>query len=122
MHEFGIVDKVIRSVEEEVKKRKVSKIKEIHIELGQLMGIQPETMKFLLKEMSKGTVLENAKIKISLIRPEIQCASKHKSKLKLKVEGHFHDFPIDGFKCQKCGKKVKLIAGNDCIPKKIIYE
>jgi len=122
MHEFGIVDKLIRSVEEEVAKRKVSKVKEIHIELGQLMGIQTETMVFLLKEMSKGTILENAKIKISLILPEIQCASKHKNKLQLKVEGHFHDFPTDGFKCPKCGKKVKLIKGNDCIIKKIIYE
>ncbi len=122
MHEFGIVDKVIRSVEEEVKKRKASKVNEIHLELGQLMGIQPDTMKFLLKEMSKGTVLENTKVKISLILPEIQCASKHKSKLHLKVEGHFHDFPTDGFKCSKCGKKVKLIKGNDCILKKIIYE
>ena len=121
MHEFGIVNEIINSVEREVKKRKCSKVLEIHLELGQLMGIQPETLKFLLKEMSQGTSLENAKIKINFVLPEVECELKHKSKLKnLKLPEHFHDFPISDLKCPICGKPVNLLKGNECIIKKII--
>jgi len=128
MHEFGIATNIIKSIEKEAKKREGMKVKEVDIKLGTLLGIQPETLKFLLRELSKDSekiFLKNAKIKISKVNPEVQCSSKHRSRVNLKVENHSHNFPIlliDKLKCPKCGKKAKLLHGDKCIVERIVFQ
>ncbi|MEM2918125.1 MAG: hydrogenase maturation nickel metallochaperone HypA [Candidatus Altiarchaeota archaeon] len=122
MHEFGIAERLVSQIEKEVKKRGPLKVKEIRIELGQLLFIEPETLKFIIGEMSRNTPLKNAEIKIKMIKPEIKCPSGHSYKGKFKIFSHHHEFPFEEFKCRKCGKPVKILSGNECKVKEIVFE
>lgn len=122
MHEFGIAERIVSYVEKEIEKRKARKIKEVKIELGELLFIEPETLKFIIQEMSRNKPLKNAKIEIEMIKPEVRCPSGHKYKGKFEIFSHHHEFPFEEFKCKKCGNPVKILAGNECRVKEIVFE
>lgn len=121
MHEFGIAERIVSYVEKEIEKKKPLEIKEIKIELGELLFIEPETLKFIIREMSRNTPLKNAKIKIEMIKPEVKCPLGHIYKGKFKIFSHYHEFPFEEFKCRKCGKPVKILSGDECRIKEIVF-
>lgn len=122
MHEISIVEKILNSLEKEIKKHNADKVKEIQLEFGALLGIDPDNFKFFFREMSRGTLAEKARIKIKLIPLKIVCKSKHKSMLKLNLSHEEAHFPIlPKIKCSRCGKNAKIVSGEECKIKKIVF-
>lgn len=86
MHDLHLANKILNLVLEEGKKNNLKEIVEIKIELGKIIEhnqcITPENLKFNLKILTKGTIAENAKIKIDSIKNKFIAFLKKKAKNK----------------------------------------
>jgi Zn finger protein HypA/HybF involved in hydrogenase expression len=72
MHDLHLSNKILNLILKEGEKNNFKKIIEIKIELGKIIEhnqiITPENLKFNLKILAKGTIAENAKIKINSVK------------------------------------------------------
>jgi Zn finger protein HypA/HybF involved in hydrogenase expression len=72
MHDLHLSNKILNLILKEGEKNNFKKIIEIKIELGKIIEhnqiITPENLKFNLKMLAKGTIAENAKIKINSVK------------------------------------------------------
>ncbi|MBI4652718.1 hydrogenase maturation nickel metallochaperone HypA [Candidatus Kuenenbacteria bacterium] len=74
MHDFHLANKILNLILEEGEKNNLKKIIEIKIELGEIIEhnqcVTPANLKFNINILAKGTIAENAKIKINSIKNE----------------------------------------------------
>ncbi len=70
MHELSIMRDIVRICEENAKG---SPIKTVTIEIGELSGIVPDALDFCFESCTKGTLLENARMVINVISPQVRC-------------------------------------------------
>lgn len=117
MHEFFLSSSIARRVLQEAKKRKVLSL---HLEIGELTFLNPEQVKFWLRELFRGTPAEKAKIKIKKIPPFGKCSScGYRGEIKPPLESFsFHLFSPPLF-CPKCGARLKIERGKDCLLRRI---
>lgn len=73
MHELSIAYSIVELAEEQANKRNASEIEEIELEIGQLAGVEIQTLDFALQSAVKGTRLENARIVRHIIEGEARC-------------------------------------------------
>ncbi|MBU1905700.1 MAG: hydrogenase maturation nickel metallochaperone HypA [Candidatus Omnitrophica bacterium] len=66
MHEIGIAQDLIKSIEKKIKGCP-QRIEKVHIRLGEAMGLDESSLSFCFKSLTKGTNLENAALDIALI-------------------------------------------------------
>lgn len=62
MHEWALAEAVVESSLNLIKEKKLEKVNEIYIKVGELQNIDIEIFDFALKELIKQTNLENSKI------------------------------------------------------------
>lgn len=74
MHDLHLADQILAFVQSEAKKRRLKKVTQIKIELGQISEhaetIKPENLKFNLENLNKGTIFENGKAVVLPIKEE----------------------------------------------------
>lgn len=70
MHELSIMRDVINICEENAGG---AQIKTVTVEIGELSGIVPDALEFCFDTCVKGTLLENAKLVINVISPQVRC-------------------------------------------------
>lgn len=68
MHEFSLAGEVIKLAEFEAEKIKACSVSEITLEVGNMTGIQAESLETALGILSAGSVLENAALNIIRIK------------------------------------------------------
>ena len=73
MHEWALAEAVIKTTLGKIREENIKRILEIRITVGELQQIDLDIFKFSLKELSKGTPLENANFKISIERAVFKC-------------------------------------------------
>lgn len=73
MHEFSIVQNIMDIAAESVKKHDVRQVYAVEVEVGRASGVVREAMEFAWNAGIKGTVLENAVLKIHEIPLEVRC-------------------------------------------------
>ena len=64
MHEFSLAEEVIRIVDAEAEKHRLTGVAEIVIEVGSLSGVEAEAFEFSLGILAKGTMIENSAIRL----------------------------------------------------------
>ena len=123
MHEWSLAESVIETALSIVAKEQVKKVFSVKIKLGELQQIDVDIFELALKELSKGTLLENAKMEILSEEAVLKCRVcgyewSFKSFLeKLDEEDsesiHFVPELVHVFaKCPKCGSKdFEIIKG-----------
>ncbi len=62
MHELSVVTSILKITEEEVKKVKGKKVKEITLKVGKLSGIELDSLYFAWEQCMRETVLEDAEL------------------------------------------------------------
>jgi hydrogenase nickel incorporation protein HypA/HybF len=121
MHEFSLIKEIVDTVIEKAKEHNAKKVVEIELEVGELRFLTDEQAQLLFEELSKGTILEGAKLKIKFLSSEIhceECGYKGKVGNLQEIDPHL---PI--IKCPKCGAElVSIVRGNECIVKNIQIE
>jgi hydrogenase nickel incorporation protein HypA/HybF len=104
MHEVSITQSLLEIALEQAKTHQAKRIKAIRIKAGEFSGVNQATLKFAFKNLSKGTIAENASLQI--ISPSLlgQC-QKCKDIFKIKK---------DRFKFAKCNSsEIDIISGQD---------
>ena len=103
MHEIGIVDDILVSINAELKGKNAQNIKRVNISIGELEHISSEHFEFHFRQRTKGTVLEKAELSFKKIPARFRC------------KDCFREFipKDDEMACPSCGSKlVELIEGN----------
>lgn len=68
MHEVGIIQDLINSIQKKISGRNDFKeVKKVYIRLGELMGVTEESLRFWFQALSKGTALEGAVLDINVV-------------------------------------------------------
>ena len=73
MHELSIAVAIVDIAATETAKANANKVDWIELEIGTLAGIEIDSLNFVWPSAIKGTVLENATKKISIIHGEAKC-------------------------------------------------
>lgn len=113
MHELSIANDIFNGVVEETKKRKISRIISIKIEVGKLMAIVPEALEFSFETITKGTFLEGAKLDIVDVP------------LKMKCNNCSNEFEVNdyAYTCPNCqNTECEIISGNELLIKSLETE
>lgn len=92
-----LFDKTIRQAQN-------ARVKAVHIALGEVAEIDPDTVRAYWSEWSRGTVLEHAGLNFRLIKAEVQCMACFKK---------YH--PVNGeIHCHNCGSfGAKILSGEE---------
>ncbi|NTW48968.1 MAG: hydrogenase maturation nickel metallochaperone HypA [Chlorobiales bacterium] len=104
MHEMSLVLSILDIVTAKAHEEKAARINEIEIEIGQLAGIQSESLLFCFDAARKNTLAENALLQIIAVPAKgkcLDCAA---------------EFPVEFYfsKCPECGSyKVNIFQGKD---------
>ena len=71
LHEWSIVEGIIETIKNRVKEN--TNILEINIVIGELKGVDKDIILYALKELSKGSGLENVKFKMKIEKAKFKC-------------------------------------------------
>jgi len=83
MHEMSIAQSILKLAQQEVMKAEAKIIKEIELEIGELAGIEYESLDFALNTMTRNTAFEDTKILILKPKGKAQCTDcKHLFEIK----------------------------------------
>ncbi|MCD6590576.1 MAG: hydrogenase maturation nickel metallochaperone HypA [Candidatus Aenigmarchaeota archaeon] len=120
VHEFSMSSEIFRRVMEEAKRKKADKILEIKIVIGELTFLNHDQIKFWIKELSRGTTAENAKVVIVSRKSKIKCKKCcFEGELKMEENPVYH-IMTPTFKCPKCGSpEIDIITGREVMVKGI---
>ncbi len=107
MHELTITLSIVNIAEEEVRKASAQKVEEIEMEIGQLSGVEVDSLEFLWEEAVRSSVLESAERKIYHIPGKARCME---CDIEFEIEQIFDPCP----KCQQyfndivAGKELRI--------------
>ena len=113
MHEFYVVQNIIKTVEHYAQNYPDKKLKKVVLLIGKFSGVEPELLKTALFFFKKGTVIEEAEIVIELEDLRLKCSKCNFEFTKEKWE----------LTCPKCGSyKIEIIAGDKMLLKTLEFE
>ncbi len=101
----SLIDNVVRIAEEKGAK----KVSKVVVEIGKLLMLNPEQLKFCYEVVSKGTIAENSELELIEVKPIIKCS----------ICGKEYDTP---FAICDCGGVLTVEGGKDAVIKKIEME
>ncbi len=92
MHEYHIVESIVKEALKKAESFKAKKITSVTLVMGELSGLQEESVRMYFNNLAKENLLEGAKL---IIKPS-------KSKLKCKDCGNLFEHEKSNFNCPKC--------------------
>lgn len=104
MHEMSIAQSLLDIIREEMRKHEATVLRSVHLQIGQLSAIVPESLKFCFEIMISGTELEGAKLIMVQIPLKGTCRDCGKS----------FDIKEYVFQCPLCDSTdVEVISGEE---------
>jgi len=111
MHEIGIVRELLRTVTAFAEANGISEIHEVVADCGELSLVIPEYVEELYPVVTKGSILENAKLTIRSVEGLAECES---------CDEIFNVVRHKGY-CPNCGSFEKtVLSGKDFIVREIV--
>jgi hydrogenase nickel incorporation protein HypA/HybF len=113
MHELSIVLNIIELVAMEAKKSGVERVTEVRLEIGQLSGVEYDSLEFALKNLAPGSIIESAEIIIDKPVGTARC---------VKCD---YEFAIENFigSCNLCSSfDLEIIKGRELRVKSITID
>lgn len=113
MHELGILNEVIKTVEKYAAENHVKKIQELVLQIGEISSVIPEYMEKIYPIAVEGTGLEQTVLRIEILPANGKCGD---------CGAVFHALKTGGI-CPDCGSRnMKLISGRNFLIKEIVCE
>ena len=75
MHEFSIAKSIVGIAEDEVRKAKARSVEKIELDIGELAGIEIDSLEFVWETAVKNSVLSEAERHINIIQGMAKCKS-----------------------------------------------
>jgi hydrogenase nickel incorporation protein HypA/HybF len=112
LHEYILADRVLQSAFEYMDTQKLAEIHRIDVDVGELLGLENESLRSAFGVLSKGTKAESCKLKIKRIKGSVECNKcGYVGALEGRSAEHHQIDPA--FQCPKCGVPVAIKSGND---------
>jgi hydrogenase nickel incorporation protein HypA/HybF len=73
MHEWAIAEGVVEALLERGRKEGARRITRFTLKVGEIQGVEEELLRFALGELSRGTPLEGAEIKVEREKGRVGC-------------------------------------------------
>lgn len=73
MHELGILSEIVAQIEDVAKENDVTQIHTLVLEVGEFSGVVPMYLEECYPAVIEGTILENAKLQIDVIKGRGRC-------------------------------------------------
>ena len=108
MHELGIMQNIIASVQQYAEDNHITEIVKVIVEVGQISGVVPESLEFCFAVCAKDTVVEGARLEIERVDAVGRC--KHC--------GEEFNLLKNDFTCPSCsGSKWDVVSGRELVIK-----
>jgi hydrogenase nickel incorporation protein HypA/HybF len=119
MHEFSIATQILESVLEFAQKHESAEVLKVRLEIGELMCVEAEQLRFCYDSIKVETVLRNSELEIEFAAAVVKCSHcKYQGPPKY-WSGVISEASIPTLQCPKCGKAAQAILGHDCAIKSI---
>lgn len=73
IHELSITEEILRISIENARYENARRILSIHIKIGEITGFNPESIQFYFSIISRGTIAENAELKMEIVPSSAKC-------------------------------------------------
>ncbi|AGK57346.1 hydrogenase nickel insertion protein HypA [Hyphomicrobium denitrificans 1NES1] len=104
MHEMAISESIVGILEEEARRQNFARVKKVRLEIGALVGIEQDALRFSFDVVTKGTLAEDAVLEIIATQARAWCMSCER----VAVINHRYDVcPICG------GQQLQVEAGDE---------
>jgi hydrogenase nickel incorporation protein HypA/HybF len=64
MHEMSLAEGVLQLIEDAARQQNFARVKTVWLEIGQLSGVEVEAMKFCFDAVTRGSLVQGAKLEI----------------------------------------------------------
>ncbi len=110
MHEYSIVGAMIARVEAEASQRNATRVRLVHVRIGELSGVEPELLASAYKVFRESTMCESAELLIEQVAARWVC-------------GACGGIVCGGIlRCANCGGLPHLITGDEILLQRIEME
>jgi len=108
MHELPVMGNIVDIVLKHAQANDVQKVVSVSLLVGEMSDLENDWMQHYFNHVSKGTLAENAILKISRIPLQIQCGN---CLAKFELKRH----ELADFICPDCGEKeiLTIVSGTD---------
>ena len=107
MHELTVTKNIYQIVQKHAIKNNVKKVLSVNLEIGALSDLQNEWIQRYFDRLSRGTVVEGAKLKITKVPAVFQCNQCRKS---FEVTSVLEN----DLSCEKChSSEISLVSGRE---------
>lgn len=104
MHEYHIVEGIIKQILEKAENSGAKRIISVTLVMGELSGLQEESVRVYFENFSKDNLLKNAKLVVKRYKPKLKCEGC----------GAIFEHERSNFNCPKCcGQGVLMGHGKD---------
>lgn len=73
MHEFGIIDGVIKTVKQSAEDAGATKVYSIKLRVGDMTEAVEESLQFAYEVLTEGTILEGSTLEVEAVHPRSRC-------------------------------------------------
>jgi hydrogenase nickel incorporation protein HypA/HybF len=118
MHEYSVMSQIVDSILEEVKKRDATKVEQVDLEIGEFTMLGDEQMEFAYEVLSKDTVLQGSKLRVTHRKGKVKCDScGYEGDVMIAEDSPHRMIPI--LECPKCHSPAKITEGRECFIRNI---
>ena len=75
MHEAGIADYLIEVAVQHLQRVPHGPVRLLHVRIGEMAGVNPDSLEFAFEALGKGTELEGARLAIERVALAVDCAA-----------------------------------------------
>jgi hydrogenase nickel incorporation protein HypA/HybF len=119
MHEFSIATQILESVLEFSEARHGRDVLRVRLEIGELMCVEAEQLRFCYDSIKLGTALENSTLDIEFAPAVVNCPHCDYEGPPKYWDGVIAGASIPTLQCPDCGKAAAAIQGHDCAIKTV---
>ena len=111
MHELGLCDYILKTVDRVAKEEALTEVRSVTLEVGLLSGVVPRFMEDCWQAVVDGTPYENTALVIETINGIARCLDC----------GHEFSADLERLYCPKCvSRRITPVTGNDLSLKEIV--
>ena len=123
MHEFSVMSDMVNVLLAEVESRKILKINEVVMEVGELAFLADEQLKFSYGVLvEKNAVLKDSVLMIKKIPATVDCQQCDYSGPIEYISSDDDHFRMPIIKCPECDGAVTITGGRECQIKNLVAE
>jgi hydrogenase nickel incorporation protein HypA/HybF len=119
MHEVGVMTSILEAILDEIKDRKVEKVEEVLLTIGDLTYLGEDQLRFAFEILTRGTILEGSNLVVEHEGVEVRCPS---CGYKGDAEYYQDDMYLSNvptLNCPQCGARAEVLKGKSCTVRSI---